>query len=94
MVMRIKCVFQHGDGNNVRFSAHYCKRWTTVRNGWISCDLTDQMLVGTACKFGCHPEYTLQGLETTQCLAHDRWSVPSQPVCNRKYCLTINTIIY
>ncbi|XP_052271661.1 uncharacterized protein LOC127872369 [Dreissena polymorpha] len=70
----------------VTVTAQYCKRWTTVRNGWISCDMTDQMLVGTVCKFGCHPGYILQGSDTAQCLSHDRWSVPSQPVCNPRLC--------
>ncbi|KAH3791232.1 uncharacterized protein LOC127838823 [Dreissena polymorpha] len=58
-----------------------CKRWSSFPHGRMSCDPSNIMLVGTVCKFNCHPGYRLQGSNTTECQAHDQWSISSQPVC-------------
>ncbi|XP_052224023.1 uncharacterized protein LOC127839681 [Dreissena polymorpha] len=68
-------------GFTVTVEAKYCRPWATVRHGWVVCDPSVDMLVGTLCTFGCFPGYNLHGSNTTICEAQDRWSVTSLPTC-------------
>lgn len=74
------CVFR------ITVKVRRCTTWTNIPDGWKICHVSNDMRLGTVCRFGCYAGHTLEGPSETKCLESQQWDNPTQPYCRKLQC--------